>query len=95
MKGVYQKREQNNFNLTKKLFAGVLALLMAVGFTNLPMDVYAAGSVNIRHMSGYSAAQGDEVAVNMAVENGTADSLEFDKATLYLSGDGVSAKEIT
>lgn len=95
MKGVYQKREQNNFNLTKKLFAGVLALLMAVGFTNLPMNVYAAADILIEHTGGFSAMQGSDTTITMKVTNNGSSSISFDKATLYTSADGVSAKDIT
>ncbi len=95
MNGVNQKETLRGSKRMRQFFSGFLALLLAVGFLNFPDAVYAAGSINIRHMGGYSGAQGEEVTVNMVVENATADSLEFDKATLYLSGDGVSSKEIS
>lgn len=95
MNSVNRKETQRKAKRVKKFFSGILVLLIAVGCVNLPMDVYAADEIVIQHTGGISGTQGENLTVRMSVKNDTGNSIKFDKATLYLSGDGVSAKEIS
>ncbi|WP_324825808.1 COG1361 S-layer family protein [Sinanaerobacter sp. ZZT-01] len=94
MNSVNRKETRRKSKRVKKFFSGILVLLIAVGCVNLPMDVYAADEIEITCNDTFQEP-GQSVSIEIKIKNNnTKKEFEFDKATLEVTGGGVSVEEL-